>query len=81
MKDRTLVVLDTWIVYIKEHQIEKLLQLYDSTAIIIPIISNSILNTPEKIRYYFEKLMQCIELDISLHQTTIHPQSIKEQLY
>jgi hypothetical protein len=80
MNDKSQEVINNWINYIKDHNIEKLINLYDKSAIIIPTFSDSILNTPEKIRNYFEKLLQRKELQIAMHNKTIHQQFIDKDI-
>jgi len=74
-------VLKTWMSHINEGNIESLLTLYDGNAVLIPTFSNRLLNTPEKIRKYFENLVSREELSIALHEKTLVVQPIRDNLY
>lgn len=78
---KPLDVLDQWMQAINSADVEKLLSLYDSSAILIPTFSNKVLNTPEKIRDYFEKLGNREELSIALHENTLKMQELKDDYY
>lgn len=51
--------------------VDGLLDLYDSGAVLIPTFSNRLLNTPEKLRDYFLQLIAREELSIALHERTL----------
>lgn len=74
-------VLKTWMSHINEASIESLLELYDKNAVLIPTFSNRLLNTPEKIRKYFENLVNREELSIALHEKTLVVQPIRDNLF
>jgi hypothetical protein len=74
-------VLKEWMQGINNGDMESLLALYDKTAVLIPTFSNRVLNTPEKIRAYFEKLSSREELSIALHEKTLIVQSINNDRY
>lgn len=74
-------VLKAWITAVNAGDIKNLLSLYDERAILIPTFSNRLLNNPEKIRDYFEKLGSRQELSIALHEKTLGVQSIGEDVY
>lgn len=74
-------VLKEWMDGINTADVEKLANLYDEKAVLVPTFSNRILNTPEKIRDYFEKVGQKDNLNISLHEKTVNIQDLGEQLY
>ena len=73
-------ILKTWIKSVNKRDIEGILSLYDPNAILIPTFSENILNTPEKIRNYFEKLTLRKKLQITVHQKTIHIQSLQTDI-
>jgi hypothetical protein len=73
-------LLDTWIILVNERNVDQLIALYDPNAILIPTFSDIILNTPEKIRGYFERLALRKELQITVHRKTIHQQSLGENI-
>lgn len=74
-------ILKTWMSHINQADIESLLALYDPNAVLIPTFSNRLLNSPEKIRKYFETLGGREELSIALHEKTLVVQPIRDNLY
>lgn len=78
---KPLDILNQWMEAVNQADVEKLIALYDKTAILIPTFSNRILNTPEKLRDYFEKLGSREELSIALHEKTLHVQSLNDKFY
>jgi len=74
-------VLDQWMNAVNNGDVEALLGLYDSQAILIPTFSNRLLNTPEKLREYFEKLGSREELSIALHEKTLLVQQLQENSF
>ena len=62
----------TWMSHINRREMEKLLALYDEKAVLIPTFSNRLLNTPAKVRKYFQDLVARDELSIALHQNTVN---------
>ena len=74
-------VLNTWMDGINTANADKLCSLYDETAFLIPTFSNRLLNTPEKIREYFEKVGQKEQLGITLHENTLNIQALGNQLF
>lgn len=73
-------ILKTWMKCVNAGDVETLLNLYDKSAVLIPTFSNRLLNTPEKLRDYFEKLGSREELSIALHKKTLSIQEIKDQM-
>ena len=61
--------------------VESLLALYDSNAVLIPTFSNKLLNTPDKLRGYFEKLASRDELSIRLHDKTLNVQAVQNDVF
>ena len=74
-------VLEQWMQAVNDGDIEKLLSLYDSQAVLIPTFSNRLLNTPEKLREYFVKLSSREELCIALHERTLTVQELQNQVF
>ena len=74
-------ILNQWMHAVNHADIEKLRALYDKTAVLIPTFSNKILNTPDKIHDYFEKLANREELSITLHEKTLLVQSVQNEIY
>lgn len=72
-------VLEQWMQAINNGDVESLIDLYDSKAILIPTFSNRLLNTPEKLRDYFEKLGSREGLSIELHEKTLMIQELDGQ--
>ncbi|PPR78669.1 MAG: hypothetical protein CFH01_00870 [Alphaproteobacteria bacterium MarineAlpha2_Bin1] len=64
-------IFNDWLEYINNSDVESLLNLYDFKAILIPTFSNSILNTPDKLREYFENLGARDDLSITVDEETL----------
>ncbi len=74
-------ILREWMHGINTADVEKLTALYDEKAVLFPTFSNRILETPEKIRDYFEKVGDKEALSITLHDKTVITQELGEQQY
>ena len=74
-------ILNKWINAINKADIESVLGLYHKDAILIPTFSNRLLNDPNKIREYFERLGGYAELSIALHEKTLTVQPIGNDKY
>lgn len=74
-------VLKQWMQAVNNGDVESLLGLYDSQAVLIPTFSNRILNTPDKLREYFEKLGSREELSIALHEKTLIVQELQNPIF
>ena len=74
-------ILEQWMQAVNDGNVESLLSLYDNKAVLIPTFSNRLLNTPEKLRDYFEKLGSREELSIALHEKTLIIQELGNQIY
>jgi len=74
-------ILEQWTQGVNNADVENLLSLYDPNAVLIPTFSNRILNTPEKLRDYFERLGSRPELSIALHEKTLIVQELQNQLF
>lgn len=68
---KPLEILNQWMRAVNSGDVEMLLSLYGSKAVLIPTFSNRILDTPDKIRDYFEKLSTREDLSIALHEKTV----------
>jgi hypothetical protein len=73
--------LKQWMRAVNTGNIAGLLALYDANAIIIPTFSNRVLNTPEKIHDYFERLGSREDLSIALHEKTLISQSMQNDIH
>lgn len=73
-------VLKLWMDAVNTGDLEALLALYSGSAALIPTFSNRLLNQPEKIRDYFEKLASREDLSIALHEKTLITQTIREKV-
>jgi len=73
--------LDEWIQLVNNGDIESLLNLYDNEAILIPTFSNGILNTPEKLRGYFEELGSREDLSVSVNEKYLVVQELQNQIF
>ncbi|MGH8495104.1 MAG: nuclear transport factor 2 family protein [Gammaproteobacteria bacterium] len=60
--------LDEWARLVNERNLEGVLALYDEAAVLIPTFSNRLLDKPERIREYFERLNNRDGLAIWLHE-------------
>ncbi len=74
-------VLEQWMQAVNNGDVESLLGLYDSQAVLIPTFSNRLLNKPDKLREYFEKLGSREELSIALHEKTLIVQELQNQIF
>jgi len=74
-------ILEQWIKAVNDGDIESLLCLYNNEAVLIPTFSNRLLNTPDKLRNYFEKLGSREELSIALHEKTLLIQELENRIY
>ena len=74
-------VLEQWMQAVNNGDVESLLALYDSNAVLIPTFSNKLLNTPDKLRGYFEKLASRDELSIRLHNKTLLVQAVQNDIF
>ncbi len=74
-------VMEKWMQGVNEGDVEGLLSLYDDQAVLIPTFSNRLLNSPEKLREYFEKLGSREALSIALHEKTLLTQKMSNELF
>lgn len=74
-------ILDKWMQAVNSADADAILNLYDPNAVLIPTFSNRVLNTPEKLRDYFEALGSRPELSIALHDKTLITQELGNQIY
>ena len=79
--EKAINLLKDWMDGINTVDIEKLISLYNENAVLIPTFSNRILNTPEKIRDYFEKVANKENLKITLHDKTLNVQEVTNGVY
>lgn len=74
-------ILRDWMEDVNKRDIEKILSFYDRNAVLIPTFSNRILDTPDKIRGYFERLGSNDELKVTLHENTVKVQKASENIF
>jgi hypothetical protein len=74
-------LLRRWMRNVNERDVEGLLHLYGEQAVLIPTFSNRMLNTPERIRGYFETLCSREDLSISLREKTTVVQRVADALH
>ncbi|MGE5500098.1 MAG: nuclear transport factor 2 family protein [Syntrophothermus sp.] len=79
--NRTREILKKWVNSVNSREMETLLSFYDEHAVLIPTFSNRILDTPAKIRDYFERLNSHEELRVSLHENTVKTMQVSEDVY
>lgn len=80
MKKTPKEILKNWLCAVNNGEIENVLQLYHTDAILIPTFSSRILKTPESIREYFERLSTRDELSVALHDKTLVTQTLSEDI-
>lgn len=73
-------VIEQWMQGVNTADVELLLSLYADNAVLIPTFSNRILNTPEKLRDYFERLGAREGLSIVLHDKTLTTDPVHDQI-
>lgn len=73
-------ILKQWMDAVNSGDLEGLLALYSDHAVLIPTFSSRLLNQPEKIRDYFQKLAGREDLSIALHEKTVITQPIHENV-
>lgn len=81
MFDSPEAVLKGWMDRVRRGDIEGLLALYADGAVLVPTFSNRLLNTPDKIRGYFENLLQREKLSIALHEKALAAQPLQGALH
>ena len=74
-------ILAEWMHAVNNGDLEALLGLYDEQAVLIPTFSNRLLNTPEKLREYFERLGNREDLSIALHEKTLIVQDVQNPVF
>ncbi|MCU7493908.1 MAG: DUF4440 domain-containing protein [Ignavibacteria bacterium] len=74
-------ILKAWIEAVNKREMEGILSFYNRDAVLISTFSNRILDSPEKIRGYFEKLASNDELNVSLHENTMKVQKVSENIF
>jgi hypothetical protein len=74
-------ILKLWINAVNHADVDKLIALYDKSAILIPTFSNRVLNSSAKLREYFEKLSSRRGLHIALRENTLVIQELPNNLY
>jgi hypothetical protein len=74
-------VLKTWMQAINAGDLERVLALYNEKAVLIPTFSNRLLDRPEKIREYFERLCLRDELSLAFHEKTLIVQSVQDEVH
>jgi hypothetical protein len=69
------MVLKEWLQAVNTGKIDSLLSLYNEKAILIPTFSNRLLNSPDTLREYFERLSSRRSLSVTLRDRTlvVHP--------
>ncbi len=73
-------VLYKWCENINSGKMEKLLELYDDNAIIIPTFSQTIITTNEMRKSYFSRLFNLRQLSVTLHKEPPFVQKVTESI-
>lgn len=71
-------VLNKWIESIERRDLAQVLALYATDAVLIPTFSDTIRDSHDKIRIYFERVMQRQGLQIALHGKTLREQRLPQ---
>lgn len=74
-------ILNDWLINVNDGNLEKLLNLYSQNAALFPTFSNKIMNTPDKIRGYFQTLKDRKGLSVTLHEKTLNIQWVNNSIY
>lgn len=74
-------ILKDWMEAVNKREVMSILSFYSKDAVLIPTFSNRILDTPDKIRGYFERLGSNDELNVTLHENTLKVQNVSENIY
>ncbi|MBF0587048.1 DUF4440 domain-containing protein [Prosthecochloris sp. N3] len=74
-------ILDTWVRGINRGDVDGVLGLYAPHAVLIPTFSNKMINTPELLREYFEKLGSREQLSVELHERKTMEQELGGSLW
>ena len=74
-------ILKSWMQAVNGGDIEALVALYTTSAVVIPTFSNRLLSRPESIREYFAKLCSRDELSIALHEKTLIVQPTSDTVH
>ncbi len=75
------IVLKKWLQAVNRGEIESLLSLYNESAILIPTFSNRLLNSPDALREYFERLGGRKGLSVTLREKTLVFQSMYNDIW
>ncbi len=67
-------VLNRWLDAANAGDVEGLLNLYDDAAVLLPTFQGKILDTPDGIRAYFEKLAGYDTLSVAIEEGSLHVQ-------
>lgn len=78
--NQPLDVVQKWMELIQSRNLQGVLSLYSKDAIIIPTFSDSMQNSPQKIKAYFNRLFSRTNLSITLHDKTIKVQNLNNEL-
>lgn len=73
-------VLDDWMRKVNGKASEALLDLYHSTAILIPTFSARLLKNRAEMKEYFERLVSRPGIGVRLHEKTVREQAMSDQL-
>ena len=81
MKKTPADLLKDWMQLVNSGDVERLVAMYDKSALLIPTFSNRLLNKPEGIREYFERLCSRDDLSIALHEKTLVAQHLRGEVH
>jgi hypothetical protein len=69
-------VLNEWMEGINKGNVDAVIGLYHQDAVLIPTFSSRMLNTPDKIQWYFDRFREYRDLSIALHEKTLMIQQL-----
>ncbi len=81
MSKRPEGVLAEWMLLVNKGDRERILALYDESAVLIPTFSNRLLTNPRDIRDYFERLCSREDLSLTLHEKTLIVHSMTDDIH
>ncbi|HEX2865704.1 MAG TPA: hypothetical protein VHO03_01615 [Ignavibacteriales bacterium] len=74
-------ILRNWMEAVNTREVQMILPFYSKDAVLIPTFSNRILDSPAKIRAYFEKLGSNDGLKVILHENTVKVKKVSEDIF
>jgi hypothetical protein len=70
-------IIDQWVQAVNNRNLDEILGFYAENAILIPTFSDKVSNSKEKIKKYFENLLEKKNLAVQIHPTALKEQTIQ----